>query len=83
MMLLRIDRTTKNPAIPSVNWNSVFSNPRRVRWIVSDPPPPNAPLNDDFFFFMWMTEIYTMDMMMVTRLSAISTSGLFLLQRER
>ena len=30
-MLLIMDRTRKNPAIPIVNRNSVFSNPRRVR----------------------------------------------------
>ena len=59
MMLLRIERTTKNPAIPSVNWNSVFSNPRRVRWIVSDPPPPNAPLNEEPLVCIKMTAINT------------------------
>ena len=81
-MLLMMHNTRKNPEIRIVNWNSVFSNPRRVRWMESE-PPPNAPLNEEPLVCRRITVINTMETIMVTRLSAISTGRTFLLQRDQ
>ncbi len=66
-----IANTTNMMAMPIVNWKIVFSNPRRVRWIESE-PEPNAPLNDDPFVCSRITAINTVEMMIVTRLSEMS-----------
>lgn len=64
-MLVRIAAIDQITASPIVAWKSVFSNPRRVRWIEPE-SPPNPPLNDELFPCSKITRISTTDRMIMT-----------------